>query len=591
MNTLQESLKKPVLFFIISASITFLLFAFVFTVSNNLFEKKNDLLKNQASIERLSTEVIYFDEVLTMSARLAAATGNSVWEVRYNLYVPKLDSVIKKIRNLSFDAAGIHFLEKIDSANNALIDLERQAFEYIHEGRLDEARNILRGEEYKRFKTVYTEGVTELLNIENSNVKNLSKHHDEKIKQTIAVFALVLFICWMIALAAIRKHLIMRWTIEKRMCEDLEKLVKEKTEELIEAQQIIENAEEFSLVMKTHIGLDGRWLKVPQRLCKLLGYSSEELLSSKCMDQTHPDDIATDLHQCQQLIDGVIQSCELEKRYISKSSEIIWAYLNCSMVKDKNDTPVHFLTYIQDISEKKKIEGERDQLLQMKTNFLATAAHELRTPLTTIRGFSELILNRDDWDDQKRKKYVRYINEESESLTEIVDDLLDVTRIESGQASLLCLSSNDLVGAVEREIGIYREHIECFDFRIVVEGKPEKYFFDQPKISQVLRNLYSNAVKYCAKSKLIETKVDFGENHATVSISDHGIGMSEEARCHLFDKFFRAKEVGAIKGTGLGMTIVKYIIEQHGGEVWVDSELGKGTTVHFTIPKDQSIRA
>src|SRR4030095_13229070 len=115
-------------------------------------------------------------------------------------------------------------------------------------------------------------------------------------------------------------------------------------------------AEAFSLVMLTHVGLDGRWLKVPPTLCDLLGYSEEELLARTFKDVTHPDDFEADWSQCQRLIRGEIKSFDLEKRYIHKDGHIIWAYLNCSIVTDAKGKPIHFLTYIRDIARRKEVE-------------------------------------------------------------------------------------------------------------------------------------------------------------------------------------------------------------------------------------------
>ena len=125
---------------------------------------------------------------------------------------------------------------------------------------------------------------------------------------------------------------------------------------LLDGEARLARTEAFSLVMVTHVGLDGRWLKVPQTLCRLLGYSEAELLSGRFKDVTHPDDFEEDWRQCQRLIRGEIQSFDLEKRYIRKDGGIVWVYLNCSVVTDEEGTPVHFVTYIRDITERKKAE-------------------------------------------------------------------------------------------------------------------------------------------------------------------------------------------------------------------------------------------
>lgn len=128
-------------------------------------------------------------------------------------------------------------------------------------------------------------------------------------------------------------------------------------EQLLKAsQERLARTEDVSLVMVTHVGLDGRWLKIPGRLCRLLGYSEAELLAGTFMDVTHPEDVDADWSQCQRLIRGEIKSFELEKRYIRQDGAIVWVYLNCSGVYDTDGRLIHFLTYIRDISDRKRAE-------------------------------------------------------------------------------------------------------------------------------------------------------------------------------------------------------------------------------------------
>ncbi len=133
-------------------------------------------------------------------------------------------------------------------------------------------------------------------------------------------------------------------------------------EALRKSEERLARTEEFSLVMATRVALDGRWLKVPPTLCQLLGYDEKDLLSQSFKAVTHPDDFEKDWQQCQRLIRGDIQSFELEKRYIHRDGHLVWVYLNCSVVKDEEGKPLHFLTYIRDITDRKRIEQEHQQL-------------------------------------------------------------------------------------------------------------------------------------------------------------------------------------------------------------------------------------
>src|SRR6185295_18175859 len=144
---------------------------------------------------------------------------------------------------------------------------------------------------------------------------------------------------------------------------------KQAQDALRRSEASLARAEAFSLVMLTHVGLDGTWLKVPPTLCDLLGYTEQELLAQTFKEVTHPDDFEADWSQCQRLIRGEIKSFDLEKRYIHKDGHTIWVYLNCSVVEDDRGKPVHFITYIRDITDRKFAEqallesNERNQAI------------------------------------------------------------------------------------------------------------------------------------------------------------------------------------------------------------------------------------
>ena len=149
---------------------------------------------------------------------------------------------------------------------------------------------------------------------------------------------------------------------------------------LRESEERLARTETFSLVMVTHVDLEGRWLKVPPTLCELLGYTEAELLGHRFHEVTHPDDIEADWSQCLRLIRGEIKSFDLEKRYIRKDGGIVWVYINCSVVTDAQDKPVHFLTYIRDITNRKlneeKLREYQESLRQLANELNTTEERE-----------------------------------------------------------------------------------------------------------------------------------------------------------------------------------------------------------------------
>jgi len=249
-----------------------------------------------------------------------------------------------------------------------------------------------------------------------------------------------------------------------------------------------------------------------------------------------------------------------------------------SIIHDKDGNESGIVTIIHDVTHEREVD-------RMKTEFISTAAHELRTPLTSIQGFSEILLMRENLSPDEKKKFLTYINKQSVGLAKIINDLLDISRIESGKGFSLNKVFCEVGEAIEQIVPIFKEQYKNHQFEITLPKRPFEIFCDKEKMGQVLKNLLSNAVKYSPEGSLTLIVGEKVEGHYQVSIIDQGIGMTPEQVEKVFDKFYRVDASDtAIEGTGLGMTIAKHVVEAHGGKVRVESELGKGTVVTFTIP-------
>jgi PAS domain S-box-containing protein len=248
-----------------------------------------------------------------------------------------------------------------------------------------------------------------------------------------------------------------------------------------------------------------------------------------------------------------------------------------SVIYDKEGNQTGIVTIIHDVTHEREVD-------RMKTEFISTAAHELRTPLTSIQGFSEIMLTRDDISEEERKRFLTYINKQSIGLTMIVSDLLDIARIESGRGFSLNKILCNIGDVINQVVPYFQERAQKHHFEVVLPEEPIDLHVDKQKMEQVFKNLFSNATKY-SHDGLIQVTGRVLAGHFEVSVKDQGVGMASEQVEKIFDKFYRADASDtAIEGTGLGMTIVKYIVEAHGGKIWVESEVGKGTIVRFTIP-------
>ncbi len=226
------------------------------------------------------------------------------------------------------------------------------------------------------------------------------------------------------------------------------------------------------------------------------------------------------------------------------------------------------------------------QMEQLKDEFVSVAAHELRTPLTAIKGYAELLerrLGRDEGRARDRQS-LAVIRRQTERLARLVNEMLDVSRIEAGQLQLN-RESFDLSALAEETIDSVRVSDDLHTF--VLDAPPGiEAFADIARIEQVLINLITNAATYSPKGGTITVRVHTGDDHATVSVQDEGIGITPEEVSRLFARFYRSPQSGAMRGggMGLGLYISREIVERHGGTIAVESTPGVGSTFTFTLP-------
>lgn len=254
-----------------------------------------------------------------------------------------------------------------------------------------------------------------------------------------------------------------------------------------------------------------------------------------------------------------------------------------SLVQTTGGTPLGMILSIHDVTGERAVE-------RLKNELVSTAAHELSTPLTSIIGYSELLLEGQDLPREVQQEALGYINQKAWSLSRIVDDLLDVSRIESGHGIPIICQEHDLIEIIHEVLHHTKKRTRHHSLELTLPPERIPLLVDRGKIEEVLENILSNAIKYAPNGGTIRVSgaVEAGTFH--LAICDQGIGMTPEQIRRVYDKFYRADASNtAINGTGLGMTIVKHIIDAHGGKIWIDSTPGQGTTVHFTLPLPEAI--
>jgi len=254
---------------------------------------------------------------------------------------------------------------------------------------------------------------------------------------------------------------------------------------------------------------------------------------------------------------------------------------------------------LDDLTERKEMErqfkiakSKAEEADQLKTAFLANLSHEIRTPMNAIIGFTDLLLN-DKIKESERKEYLKLILQSGNMLVKIIDDIIDISKIESRQITI-CPVKFDISDLLSELHSVFREFIRKdegkeIDLILNIDEVDDTVLVTDPhRLKQVFNNLLSNAQKFTSKGFIEFGFKSVDENHAYFYVKDTGIGIPGDKQKLIFDRFTQiedsyTKEFG---GTGLGLTITKNIITLMGGNIWVESESGKGTTFHFILPKN-----
>lgn len=226
-------------------------------------------------------------------------------------------------------------------------------------------------------------------------------------------------------------------------------------------------------------------------------------------------------------------------------------------------------------------------LSRLKSDFVANVSHELKTPLALIRLFAETLELGRVPSDEKARQYYRVINKESQRLTQLINNILDFSRIEAGRKEYDFVRT-DLTRVIEEVVEAYRFQVEQQGFVLEMEIADEipELEIDKEALSQALLNLVHNAVKYSREEKRIRVSARQDGDRVLISVSDRGIGIAKNEQRKIFDKFYRAEDslVHETKGSGLGLALVRHIVEAHGGEVLLESNPGRGSTFTLVLP-------
>jgi signal transduction histidine kinase len=233
-------------------------------------------------------------------------------------------------------------------------------------------------------------------------------------------------------------------------------------------------------------------------------------------------------------------------------------------------------------------EAEREKTREVdriKSEILSVASHELRTPLAVITGYCELLQTDGQFNDESKKEFATHIIRKAEMMERLIDDLLDLSKIEQGRPLHMNLERNDVVAMVTMIVADYRINHPGRLFDLKLPAEPVVFRFDKVRMEQVFDNLLSNAIKFSPQNSPIEIVGELQGQSFKWRICDRGIGMTAEQLNHVFDRFYRVDVSDtSAAGLGLGLAIVKQIITSHGGDIRLESKPDEGTIVTFTLP-------
>jgi PAS domain S-box-containing protein len=354
--------------------------------------------------------------------------------------------------------------------------------------------------------------------------------------------------------------------------------------------------------------LDGVFLEMNRRCAEILGYSSDELCTRTFLSITHEDDRADTATAVARLLSGEVSEYCLEKRYVRKDGSVLWSLTTVTLLKDVPGQPERLIGVIEDITRRKEAEAalhvaadERRMLLEseraartaaehisgVKDEFLATLSHELRTPLTAILGWAQLLRSGPS-DETAYLRGLATIERNARLQAQLIEDLLDMSRIAAGKLRLDVQSLRP-ASVVEAAVETLRPAADAkaITFEALLDPTAGPVLGDPGRLQQVMWNLLSNAIKFTPKGGTVQVVLERVSSHIEISVADTGAGIKPEFIPFLFERFRQGDATTTRKfgGLGLGLSIVKRLVELHGGVVSARSAgEGQGTTVTVQLP-------
>jgi PAS domain S-box-containing protein len=386
-------------------------------------------------------------------------------------------------------------------------------------------------------------------------------------------------------------------------------ILRDITERLEAETQNLENVAKFRGIFEDAayaIGVadrDGKYLEVNDALAELFGYERQEMIGLPFSAVTAPETLERDLDQFNALVSGKRISIRIEKTYMRKNGERFEAQLVSKAVYDNDGEFKFTIVLIDDITQRKQVEQtilaakeEAEMASRAKSEFLANMSHELRTPLNSIIGFSDLLTDQSLYlpGDTTSTEYATHIFESGEHLLALINDILDISKIEAG-TSALQEEDLDIAATVNSCLTMVAERAKNSEIRLIADIEEKTLPMlraDKTRMKQVVLNLLSNAVKFTEAGGRVTIKAWHNwDSGFVLQVIDDGIGMTPGDIPKALARFQQVESDLARKyeGTGLGLPLSKALVEQHGGTLDLQSQAGVGTTVTVRLPADRAV--
>ncbi len=325
--------------------------------------------------------------------------------------------------------------------------------------------------------------------------------------------------------------------------------------------------------------INGKLTYINKAFYNYTGLSYSDNIKEKWIDIIHPEDREESIQEWNECISSG-REFNIEHRFRSHDGLYRWQLSRAVPLKDANGNIEIWVATSTDIQNIKELDQQKD-------HFISIASHELKTPITSIKGYIQILLSTYiESEDEFLKKSLTAVDKQIVKLTNLISDLLDLSKLKLGNLHLVkeSFNMNELIEEVVEEIKLINK-----DYQIdVIFQTDAKIFADKERLAQVIINFLTNAIKYSPQNKIIQVKSFVKNNHITVVVKDQGIGINKKSQERIFERFYRVegKNEATYPGFGIGLFISSEIIHRHNGKIGVKSTPGKGSEFYFSLPID-----